>query len=275
MAYVRAFPYFLCMGLHTWTLATAIVAVSLVSSCTPGSTGTSNGASALADSGLPGSSSSGPPDGGTSSGLSCAGFLQCSGACPDTGAEACVQACGDRASTKSQPVTTAFIQCISNNACADAACINAKCENELNACLADVSAQGTPATDPAPTGSVPSGLVGTWSSVGTSTGTVWTFEADGKTSTAFEIDTSLGTCTYKTSVTSSGVTTATADSFVYHRSSGTQVLQKCGSTSSSAIGAVDATYRYELGTYDDGRPKLTIHIVNDDGTVSSGTELHQ
>lgn len=135
-----------CMGLHTWALVTAPGAVAIVSGCTQGGTGTSNGAAA---------------DGG--------------------------------------------------------------------------AAPGSPATDPPKAGSVPSGLVGTWS----------------------------------------GVTTATADTFVHHRSSGTQVLDKCGSSSSSALGAVDLTYRYALGTYDDGQPKLTIHAVEDDGTVNaSGIELH-
>lgn len=242
--------------------------VALIASCTPAGAVTSNGTNP--DGGSPGTSS---PDG--TSTLSCVGVLQCAGDCPDNEADACVQGCVDRARASSHDVTAALRQCISDNACADGDCTNANCKNELDACLADVSEQGTPSTGSTTTGSVPSGLVGTWSSVGTSTGTVWTFEADGKTTTAFEIDTSMGSCTYKTSVTSSGVTTATANTFVYHRSSGTQVLKKCGSTSSSALGAVDLTYRYELGAYDDGEPKLTIHVVNDDGTVNpSGTELH-
>jgi len=169
---------------------------------------------------------------------------------------------------------------MNDNGCGDADCVNAKCGDQLNACLSDVpvegsSTSGAPPTGGPPSGSVPSALAGTWSSVGTSTGTVWTFEADGATTTAFELDTSIGSCSYKTSVTSSGVTTATADTFIYHRSSGTQVLKKCGSSSSSAIGAADRTYRYTLGTYEDGAAKLTIHFVNQDGSVEpSGTELH-
>jgi hypothetical protein len=264
------------MQLHMCTLAMAVGAVALVIGCTQVGTNTANGASPPDGGDGTDSPSSQALDGGTTTtSLSCMGVLQCAGACPDANVDACVQACADRTSPKSQPVSTAFIQCLSKNACADADCVNAKCESELDACLADVSEQGTPVKDPAPAGAVPAALVGTWSSVGTSSGTVWTFEADGKTTTAFEIDTSMGTCTYKTSVTSSGVTTAGADSYVYHRSSGTQVFKKCGSTSSSVMGAVDLTYRYELGVYDDGQAKLTIYIVNDDGTVNpSGTELH-
>lgn len=209
---------------------------------------------------------------GTTKTLSCTGVLQCAEPCP--GVDACAKACVDRARPSSSERANALLQCLTDNACKDPTCTDSKCGGELDACLADVSEQGTPSTGPAPTGAVPANLVGTWSSVGTSSGTVWTFEADGKTVTAFELDTSLGSCTYKTSVTTSGVTAATASTFTYHRETGTQVLKKCGSTSSSALPAVDANYRYEIGKYDDGTPKLTIHFVSDDGTVSSGTELH-
>lgn len=177
-------------------------------------------------------------------------------------------------------MTNAFAQCLSDNACADADCITSKCKTELDACLADVPGQGTSTTDPptgaTPTGSVPSTLVGTWSSVGLSSGTVWTFEADGTTTTAFDLETGMGSCTYKTALTTSGVTTATADTYVYHRTSGTQVLKNCTSTKTSAMSPADLTYHYTLGTYDDGTPKLTISIVHDDGTFDpSGTELHR
>lgn len=264
-------------GHMTAAVATILCAAFTATACTSGASN-----NATSDGGAPSNASSASPDGsGASSALTCVGVLKCAAVCPDADVDACVQDCVGRTAGSSHDVTEGLLLCMNDNACGDADCVNAKCADELNACLSDVPAEGSPTTEPPPTGetpsgSVPSNLVGTWSSVGTSTGSVWTFDADGATVTAFEIDTSIGSCTYKTSVTSSGVTAATKDTFVYHRSSGTQVLKKCGSSSSSALGAADLTYQYTLGTYDDGDAKLTIHFVSEDGTVEpSGIELHR
>lgn len=229
--------------------------LALVPACTIAHTGTSEGASDAT--------------------LSCFEVLQCVSDCPESDADACSDACIARARTRSQGATEALRACLVDHACADAACINSKCQGELDACVADAPDPGEPPTSTPPTGSVPPNLVGTWSSVGTSTGTSFTFEADGSTVNVLQVNTSLGSCTYKTSVASSGVTTATADTLVYHRKSGTQTLDKCGTTSGSSLAAADLTYRYAI-TSDQGTPTLTLHVVNADGTVDSyATVLHR
>lgn len=262
------------MGIRTWTLATAIGAVVLVVGCTQGA---SNGATADGG-GAPESSSSGTADGGTApSRLSCMGVLQCAGACPDEDVDACVQACVDRTSESSQPVTTAFVQCIGDNECADATCVREKCENELSKCVADDASEveGKPSSGPTPTGSVPTELVGLWSQVGLSSGMSYDFSADGETVQAFSSETNYG-CESKIELSSSGVTTVTGDSLVYHRVQGTLVTKTCGTTKSKPADPADIAYRYTLGTFDDGTPKLSLYRVNDDGTVSSSpAELHR
>lgn len=253
----------------------AIGAIVLVAGCMQTS---SNGTSA--DGGnVPGSSSSEANDAGTvPSRLSCLGVLQCAGACPDDNVDACVQACVDRTSESSQPVTTAFIQCIADSQCVDADCIRAKCESELAACVGDVGSeiQGTPSsgTPEAGAGSMPAELVALWSQVGLSSGMSYQFEADGTTTQAFKDETNYG-CESEIDLSSSGVTTVSGDSLVYHRLQGTLVTKTCGTTKSKAAEPADIAYRYALGTFDDGTPKLSLYRVNDDGTLSSPVELHR
>lgn len=253
----------------------AIGAFVLVTGCVQGAF---NGAGA--DGGeAPGSSSSEPSDAGTvPSRLSCMGVLQCAGACPDENVDACVQACVDRTSESSQPVTTAFIQCIDDNQCADADCIRAKCESELSACVGDVGSevQGTPSSGApeAAAGSMPSELVALWSQVGLTSGMSYEFEADGTTIQAFKNETNYG-CESEIALSSSGVTTVSGDSLIYHRLQGTLVTKTCGTTKSQAAEPADIAYRYALGTFDDGQPKLSLYLVNEDGTLSSPLELHR
>lgn len=243
-----------------------------------GASGSSFGGG-LDDGGAAGSSSAGAGgDGTTASPLSCMGVLQCAGACPDEGVDACVQACLERTSQSSQLVTAAFIQCIADNQCADAPCIQAKCESELSACVADdasAAAQGEPSSGPTPTGAVPAALVGLWSQVGLSSGMSYEFSADGTTIQAYSNETNYG-CDLKTQLSSSGVTAVTGDSLVYHRLEGTLLTQTCGTITSKPAEPADIAYRYALGTFDDGTAKLSLHRVNEDGTVSpSPVELHR
>lgn len=262
------------MRLRAWTLAASTSAVVLVVGCTQGGISTSNGANP--DGGAPGTSPSGTLDGGTTpSRLSCLGVLKCAADCPDEGVDACVQTCVDQTSESSQPVTTAFIQCLGDNQCADTTCVQEKCENELSACVADdaTEVQGTPSSEPAPTGSVPAELVGLWSQVGLTSGMSYEFEADGATTQAFKSETNYG-CESELDFASTGITTVSGDSLVYHRVQGTQVTKTCGTTKSKAVEPADIAYRYALGTFDDGEPKLSLYRVNEDGTISSPVELH-
>lgn len=270
------------MELRIWTLAAAVGAVGLVVACTGGAND-SNGANTNGnaadgggtnDGGTSGTTSSGSPEGdsGTAGTLSCLGVLKCAGACPDENSDACVEDCLNQTRKSSQPVTLAFAKCIGDNQCADAPCIQGKCESELTACVADDAseAEGTPTTGPTPSGSVPAELVGIWSSGGTE----YQFEADGSTTQVF-ISESSYYCDYKLDMTSSGVTTVTGDSLVYHRVQGTMGTKSCTTVKSEALGPADIAYRYALGTYDDGAPKLSLFRVNEDGTTAtSPLELH-
>lgn len=208
--------------------------------------------------------------------LTCLGVLQCAGACPDEDSDACVQSCLERTGESSVSVTTDFVQCLSDNSCADADCVRDKCKSELDACVADdaTSVQGEPSTKPAPTGAVPTELVGLWSQVGPSGGSSYEFEADGATTQVFKSLTSYY-CDTELDLMTSGVTVVSGDTLVYHRTEGTQVTKSCGSTTSKAVAPADLTYRYVLGTNEDGEPKLSLYFVDGDGAVaSSPLELH-
>ncbi len=187
-----------------------------------------------------------------------------------------MQACIDQASQSSQPVTSAFVQCIESNQCADASCVRAKCESELGACVADDASavQGKPSSDRAPAGPVPADLVGLWSQVGLTSGMSYEFSADGATIQAYSSETNYG-CESKIELSSSGVTTVTGDSLVYHRVKGTMGTKTCGTLKATAVGPADIAYRYTLGTFDDGQPKLSLYRVTEDGTLSSPVKLHR
>lgn len=215
------------------------------------------------------------PTGGASvATVTCVGVIQCAGKCADNDS-ACAQSCIDSAKGNSHDLASALYACILANACQDSDCTNTKCSSAVDACLADVDQPSSaPAGTPPTTGSVPAGLVGTWSSAGSSSFTVWTFEANGETNVSLKLDSSLGTCSYETLLSSTGVTTATSDTYVYHRLTGTQTLKKCGSSSDSTLGAADATYHYQLTT-DNGTPTLSLAVVNGDGTTGPASEYHQ
>lgn len=204
------------------------------------------------------------------------GVLQCAGACPDENVDACVEDCLEQTSVRSQPVTAAFIQCIADNECADATCIQMMCESELGACAADDASavEGAPSSGPTPTGSVPRELVGLWSQVGLSSGMSYEFSADGSTIQAFSSESNYG-CELKTELSSSGVTTVSGDSLVYHRLEGTLVNKTCGTIKSKPVEPVDVAYRYAIGADDDGDPELLLYRVNEDQTLSSPVELHR
>ena len=229
------------------------------------------------DGGESGSSFAGAPGGETpSSRLSCLSVLQCAGACPDQNADACVEDCLNQTSESSQPVTLALVQCIADTECADSACIQAKCKSELSACVADeaaAAAQGEPSSGPTPTGKIPTELVGLWSQVGLSSGMSFEFSADGTTTQVYSSETNYG-CQLKIQLSSSGVTTVTGDSLIYHRLEGTLGTQTCTTITTKPAAPADIAYRYALGSFDDRGPKLSLYRVNEDGTISSPVELH-
>ena len=257
--------------LRAWT-SVAIGALVIVAGCTP--VAATNGSGSAGD----GGTSAAVPPGSTletTGGLTCMGVLECAAACPDDGVDACVQGCVDQTTKASQPTTSAFVACIQKNQCADAACVRANCESELGACVADDTraVDGEPSSTPAPAGAVPAELVGLWSQVGLTSGMSYEIEADGTTTQVYKNETNYG-CASEIALASSGLTTVTGDSFVYHRVNGTLVTKTCGTTKSKPAEPAEIAYRYTLTAYEDGTPKLSLYRVNDDGTVSTPVDLH-
>ncbi|MEO6598553.1 MAG: hypothetical protein ABIQ16_01680 [Polyangiaceae bacterium] len=208
--------------------------------------------------------------------LTCMGVLRCAADCPDQDSDACAEACVERTAASSEAVTLGFLQCVVDSQCSDATCLQEKCESELSACVSDDTStvDGTPSTEPAPMGAVPTELVGLWSSVGTSGGVTFEFEADGTTTQAFLSESNYG-CALKTELTSSGITRVTGDSLVYHRIEGTLGNRTCSTVTSKAVEPADIAYRYTLGTYEDGAAKLSLYRVNEDGSLATSFELRQ
>lgn len=243
-------------------------AVVLAAGCTSGSS-QANGAGSDGPTTDSATSGDGSAPGATSE-LSCLGVVQCVGNCPDdANASTCADGCLAQTRPSSQTLTNGFATCIETNECADADCIRTKCANELDACVADDAKdqEGTPPT--AVSGSLPTDLVGIWASIGTSIGTSYEFSADGTTIQTFSTDNSLAGCKSGIEVSSNGVTTGTADTIVYHRKNGNQVITTCGNRKGSALEPRDLTYRYALGTSESGFPELTLNLVNEDGSLSS------
>ena len=68
---------------------------------------------------------------------------------------------------------------------------------------------------------------------------------------------------------------ASATEIVFHREESTQTIVSCGGPAKcSPRPAGDLRDLYELGTYPDRQPKLTIARVMDDGTITTPSELH-
>lgn len=210
------------------------------------------------------------------SALTCMGVLQCAAECPDEDVDTCVGACVERTSKSSEAVTAAFLQCLVDNQCPDATCLQEKCKSELSACVSDGTSalDGTPSDEPPPTGAVPTELVGIWSSVGLSGGTSFQFETDGTTTQSFLSESNYG-CALRTELSSTGVTTVTGDLLVYHRTEGTLATRTCGTVTTKPMAPANITYRYVLGTYEDGAAKLSLYLLSEDGSLSTALELHR
>lgn len=65
-------------------------------------------------------------------GLDCEGLLDCAGGCGD---DACLQACGQRATAQAIAGYNALAQCAQANGCQDWDCVDQRCGAELDACL--------------------------------------------------------------------------------------------------------------------------------------------
>jgi hypothetical protein len=131
--------------------------------------------------GQPGGSGAGTPDGSvtvTGANTSCAEAVTCIANCPDND-EPCSNACYDRASPTGQTLLNTLVTCISDSMCADGACVKQKCPSQLSACIDDVAPPATSTVPPTTAAPLPAALVGTWSSVDSTSGESYTFKADG------------------------------------------------------------------------------------------------
>lgn len=155
----------MALSFRTWALL--MVTAAYASACTP-TAGSSSGTSG--PQGDAGTTAATPP-----SPLSCSAIFTCAAACPDTD-EACSDKCLAQGSPAAQSAANAVATCFTDHGCQDAECFKANCPSELQACV-DSAKSGTsvPLTGAAPTGSVPSEMIGKWAA----RDVIWEFFADG------------------------------------------------------------------------------------------------
>jgi hypothetical protein len=163
--------------MHTKNIAFKSLLVALASAallgtaaCTVVSGNTSNGSTA--DSGVT------MTTGGGSGSAPCGQTLSCIASCPDND-DPCANSCYEQASPKGQELVNALVTCIDSKACADSACVKSGCSAELSACQADVAVERDSGVAPTPGSPLPASLVGSWSSVSSQYGQIYTFYAGG------------------------------------------------------------------------------------------------
>lgn len=165
-------------------------------------------------------------DGGTTTAtpgsvLTCSGIIECGSKCADTD-EACADACISKGSPAAKEAVTNIVKCVTDNACEDSACFEAKCPKELEACVTSGKPSGEAISGAAPTGNVPADLVGRWHSYDD----FYEFMADGTVARLTEGK--VGSC--KSSRLEKGTAVAQGNSLtVYFTSSVYTVCDKPGS----------------------------------------------
>jgi hypothetical protein len=194
--------------------------IALSAGCSSTQKATSNGSDA-------GSSTT---DGGVSAppGLSCLQILQCIVACPDSDA-ACPDACLEKGDAEGKTNITAFVTCVDQEKCADAACVQDKCATPLDACVTSSAPKnsGTPLQGSAPPGSVPTDLVGEW--VGARDGITqrFMFNADGSGEWRSAITSSQSACKHFTTTTRTGNFVITDTTITVYATSVVESVQRC------------------------------------------------
>jgi hypothetical protein len=160
---------------------TLVALCMFVTGCTAVTTGSGP------DGGAGGTGASVDGGAGTAAGgaLNCVGILDCASSCADADT-ACADQCLARAKPTGKDAVVALSTCNTQNACADSACLQAKCASELQACLqSDTGGQPLPDGTAPATGSVPAELVGQWYSFGV----LYEFLADGSASRSSNVST--------------------------------------------------------------------------------------
>lgn len=167
---------------------------------------------------------------GTTTSATCLQILDCASACPDGDDGACGDACIATGSAAAQSEVTALGTCFQQNACEDAACIEANCATELSTCLEQSAEEGgTPSTTPPPAtaGAMLPDLVGTWDAV-LSSSSIISLElgADGAAEQLIVHESNVG-CASKLTFFATGVAVVDGTTLSVHRTEGTRTSKVC------------------------------------------------
>lgn len=198
----------------------------------------------------------GGKDGGTSASvaLNCAAILNCAAACADND-DACANACLANGSSDAQSTATALAQCYNDHACADAACLNTNCSNELDACFSQGKPTGTP-LDPTSTtpGSVPANLVGSWAMANYGATNRFKFNADG--TGYYQTSLTQGdSCLITENTTWDGTAVIDDTTITVYATTVTNTRDECGTRSQTSDPAKTLHFTY---TYDASADALTV-----------------
>lgn len=208
-------------------------AATLLCMLAVGCSASSNNAAGSGDGGAGG-------DGGTTaapgSALTCSAIIECGSKCGDTD-EACADACLAKGSPAAREAVTNIVTCVNDNACTDAACFEAKCPKQLEACVASGKTGGDALSGAAPTGNVPADLVGKWHSYDD----FYEFMADGTVARVTEGK--IGSC--KSSRLEKGTAVAQGASLTLYFTS--SVYTVCDKPGSSAYTPNSQGFTYTVG----------------------------
>lgn len=197
------------------------------------------------------------PDGGTDGGdparpLTCAAIFNCTLPCND---EPCTDACLASGSAEGQNAALALAKCYTDNKCADATCLQTKCQASVDACLAqDAPPKGAPLEDGgAVQGNVPTELVGSF--VHAAYGATERFKLNADGTGYYESGlTSLSSCAITESTTWAGTVVVDATTITIYATNVTNMKFQCGSKSQTTSPPETRRFRY---TYDASKGVLT------------------
>lgn len=199
-------------------------AATLLCMLAVGCSASSNNAAGGGDGGAGGDGGTTPAPGSV---LTCSGIIECGSKCADTD-DACSDACLAKGSPAANEAVTNIVKCVNDNACEDAACFEAKCPKQLEACVASGKTGGAALNGTAPAGNVPADLVGRWHSYDD----FYEFMADGTVARVTEGK--IGSC--KSSRLEKGTAVAQGTTLtVYLTSAVTTICDKPGTGSTTYV----------------------------------------
>lgn len=245
-------------------LVSALLALGAVTACTTTTTTTAT----PTDGGTSADGGS-PTDGGTSgtvAPLTCLEIFQCAADCTGTG---CEDACLARGSADAKTAAGGLATCYQTNSCADATCLQTKCNTELGACGAQSApSKGTPVSTVPPGSAVPSDLVGKWHyfyqpNVATKD---WTFNADGTATYHNESSYDMpGGCKWAGITNSTGTVVVQGNAVTYYQTGGTQSSSTCGQMKTEPAPQTSYSYQWSI----DGAGKLLLNDTSSQNCIQN------